>query len=47
MDMALFFRGMDRPWDQVYAGDVPPDFDEMRKREDRKERIKPHWDLLV
>lgn len=38
---------MDGQWDQVYAGDVPPDFDQMRKREDRKERIKPFWDLLV
>ena len=38
---------MEPPWDQVYARDVPPDFDEMRKREDRKERIKPYWDLLV
>ena len=38
---------MDPPWDQVYARDVPPDFDEMMKREDRKERIQPYWDLLV
>jgi len=34
-------------WEQLYARDVPPDFEEMRKREDRKERIKPQWDSLV
>ncbi|KAL3877847.1 hypothetical protein ACJMK2_035491 [Sinanodonta woodiana] len=39
---------METPWsEQVCPGDVPPDFEEMRKREDRKERIKPYWALLV
>lgn len=39
---------METPWsEQVCPGDVPPDFEEMRKREDRKERIKPFWGLLV
>ncbi|OWF53235.1 helicase with zinc finger domain 2-like [Mizuhopecten yessoensis] len=39
---------MDLPWsDGVYTSDVPRDFEEMRMREDRKERIGQYWNLLV
>lgn len=39
---------MDLPWsDGVYTSDVPRDFEEMRMREERKERIGQYWNLLV
>lgn len=39
---------MDPSWSNgVYAGDVPTDFDEVCKREDRRERISQYWDLLM
>lgn len=44
--VAETYKDMDPPW-EFCAQAVPPDFEEMIKREDRKERIKPFWDALV
>lgn len=39
---------MDLPWsDGIYPSDVPWDFEEVRNREDRKERISLYWESMV
>ncbi|XP_061191305.1 helicase with zinc finger domain 2-like [Saccostrea echinata] len=39
---------MDLPWsDGIYPSDVPRDFEEVRNREERKERISLYWESMV
>lgn len=39
---------MDLPWsDGIYPSDVPRDFEKVRNREDRKERISLYWESMV
>lgn len=46
--MSRSSKEMDLPWsDGIYPSDVPRDFEEVRNREDRKERISLYWESMV